>query len=105
MREKEFHLLKRTRSPWCPLVSVTSKLVSPDRWPDSVTTRTIAPAAAKRRRLAGAANSTAAVDARAAALRTTPGAPTRLSNGISTRQPADAPIRSAAYTELMRDDM
>jgi len=33
---------------------------------------------------------------------TTPGAPSQFNSGIRTRQPEAAPIRSAAYSTLMR---
>ena len=56
----------------------------------------IAPTPAKRARLTAGAKRTAAIRAIAAAVRTTPGAPSRSSSGISTRQPAAAPVRSAA---------
>ena len=64
---------------------------------------TIAPTIAARGRRGGGANSTPAVSASAAAVSTTPGAPSQLSSGMSARQPAAAPVRSAAYTALIRE--
>ena len=55
-----------------------------------------------RRRRSGDTKSSAAAKASAAAVRTTPGAPRRSSSGMRTRQPAAAPMISAAYTPLIR---
>ena len=66
----------------------------------------ITPRRSTRSGFAGRAarTATAAAADSAAAVRTTPGAPRRSSSGMRTRQPAAAPIRSAAYTALMCDD-
>ncbi len=52
--------------------------------------------AATRTREPADVKQTAAANDNAAATRTTPGAPSVFSRGISARQPAAAPIRSAA---------
>src|SRR5437867_2544280 len=57
MRENEFHLLNRTRSPEWPFVSTTSKLAAPDRWPASGTSTIAAPTADVRARDGGSAKS------------------------------------------------
>ena len=100
MRENEFHLLKSTRSPLCPFVSRTSKGAALESCTAAGTPATSAAAIAMRARRPGACSSTAAIAAVSDATSTAPGAPTVFSSGISSRQPAAAPMRSAAYTTL-----
>ncbi len=104
IRENEFHLLKRMRSPACPFVSITSNPARPVSWPTSGTSTITLPIPAMRARCSAGAKRTAATTASAAAVSTTPGAPSALSSGISIRQPIAAPVRSAPYTALIRDE-